>query len=251
MEWPEERVIAEAQVSAAGRKAFEEAARKEKSLRAAMEKFEADPDGFLEALGRKDKKAQLDFYRKQFARLMEDELMPPEERQRRSEMGELERYRKQDAEAKEKEETAAFEAKRQASFERFEAGVIESAKLSGLPVNAFTVDRAASVAREFIARGEEPNWRVVADVLKEEFFGGLRSTLEGVEDDDALVQLLGEKLTNRAAKRLANGVKNPTPSARKATQGLTPPPRPQKGAREVVSMDDLADRLEKIRRGGD
>lgn len=250
MEWPEERVIAEAQVSAAGRQKFEEAARKEKQLRAAMERFESDPDGFLEAIGKKDKQTQLDFYRKQFARLMEDALLTPEQRRAKDESGELERYRKAEADRKEKEEADAFESKRRASFERFEAGVIQSAKSAGLPVNAFVVDRAAMIARDYVAKGQEVDWTVVAETLKEDFFGGLRSTLEGVDDDEALERLLGEKITSRAAKRLAAGVRNPTPAARPKAAPGTPLPR-AKGEKQVVDMDELADRLEAIRRQGD
>lgn len=241
--WPLERVLAEAQKSHAAQERFQQAAREKQEILRAREQFKQNPDAFIKAMGFDN---PTDFYRSNFAAKMRESMMTPEQREQAARERELEELRREKQGWQEKEKQARLEKEQAAAAQRFESGWKEALAAAKLKETPHLTRMAAQMAMDELEAGQEPNWHAIAQGLKEQFHGGYRESLESLEDDDALEELLGPKVAERVRKA---ALKKIAPRPGGAGPALSAATAPKPVDKRQMTPDEFREYMEQMKRG--
>jgi hypothetical protein len=257
MKWSRERVIAEAQKSAAGQKAFEEAARLRKEVEAFKGRFK-DPealDAFVKEQGYED---PAEFFREHFGRHLKPRLMKPEERAAHEQAEENKRLKAELEKRDAAEKTARKERLKDELAKHYDTGMVAALKEMKLPSNPYTIKRMAETAlAAFIDKGQEPNWKVVAQMVDEDLYGGLAETLDSIEDEETLGRYIREgtrkRLRQADLKRLRGGASpagKPDPkAAAEAKAKAEELAGKQENKKGYMTREELHEYLDRVKKG--
>lgn len=164
---------------------------------------------------------------KKLAKLLEDELLPPEQKELRAAKSRLEEFERRDAEAKEKakrEHLAALEQKYSAEYE---GQFVTALKDSGLPP---TKPMVAEMAK-YIGRAADLGFKMTASeaaALVKEDIKLAQARLFKDADAQTLLGILGEDLANKIRAHDISKLKSPESFLK------TPPPSEPKKKKSTV-----------------
>jgi len=121
-------------LAAGAQKSMSEAAQIKKEMMQMFHLMKTDPRMALMNIAfNGDTKAARDFFEKELASQIQEELMSPEEKKRRAEEEELRKYREQEKAYKQEMERRAYLAKKQESAQRLESEIVSAIEKHNLP----------------------------------------------------------------------------------------------------------------------
>jgi len=245
--WTRDRLIAEAQKGAASNKRFQEASELQKQANALIQALKEggdEADAILAKFGVED---PMELFRTNFGKRLKAATMTREEREAMGRESENKRLKSELEKHKAEVEEKRIAAIRDETIQRYDAGIGEALKASQLPKNAFSIKRMCEVADTYLAQGVEPNWKVVAQVVEDEFFGGFSGSLEEMAEEK-LEKLLSPKLRAKLRKleltKLRGGKGGTKPA-----EGQKPPERKdgEPAKKDYMDLGDMRDYLENVK----
>lgn len=198
------------QLGLAATEKFQEASKKEAE---AQKIIAAAKDGksalkALELAGHSKAEAKA-ILEKELLALYEEEDLSPEERARREEKAELERYKSEEAQRKAKIEAEASSKEEQAYLEKLDAEIADAVESIDLPKHPIFGKMALNYMSSFMEKGQDLSAKEAMQFVASDFKGIIREVLSGMDAKavkqylkaDHLKGLQDEVLSNHIAKQ--------------------------------------------------
>jgi hypothetical protein len=216
---------------------FQEAAKTRKQAEDILQAFQSNPAQAMKLLGVDAREFAEDY----LSKVLEEELLSPEQREAKTLKAELEKYRKQEALQKEAEEKKKFETQVEAEKQRYSSLIMDALKFEGIPPGAKSVARMATLLEKSEDQGYDLTPKEIASIVREEIQEEMMSVFGGLSEDQ-LLQVIPESVLGNLRK--ADLKKLSTKSI----------PKPQEvakssGRSKPETKAELMARLARIKRG--
>lgn len=173
---------------------------------------------------------------------LQEEAIPPEERQAKAEREELERYRRAEQERQQQEQTAQQEELKERYRQDYQAKFIEALNNSGLPRSDWTITRMATYMRQAIQSGmTNVTPQDVAHLVKQDWVTAQRE-MYGSLDADKLIEVLGQDVVDKIGKHRAEKFKAQSQGTRPGKVGQSSSKTSSK--RSYTSIYDMVEDLD-------
>lgn len=183
------------QLARAAKKRMNEAVSTKRQAMEIIKAFEQDPESMLRRLGPKGREIAEKF----LLGHIQEELMSPEEKERRDMKKKLETYEQKEAREKEEREAAA-NAKREADYANsFQQTIMTALQKSGLPKTPELVKRMAAIMSKNLEFGLELTPDDLVNEVKTDLTAIVKSIV-GDSDGDSLISLFGNDVANKIRK---------------------------------------------------
>lgn len=150
-EWSPEELKKFAQIGRAKEKRFEESARLKKEAEAKIERLKQNPWDVLKELGIDPRKVSEDY----LSKVLEEEMLPPEEREKRALKSKVEEYEKREKEEQERTKQAEFEQLKLKHIEQLDQELDAALQNSSLPKSPGVIRRVAKYLYDALDAGED------------------------------------------------------------------------------------------------
>jgi len=154
--------------------------------------FEEDPKNVFKRLGPKGRQAAEEFLLEQIS----DEMLSPEEKERRAEKAELEALRKERAKAKEDAEKSEMSVKEKRYADEFQTTIISALEKCKLPKSPRLVADVARLWSKKLDTGVELDADDLAKMIRDERSGDQKAIV-GEMNGDQLIDYFGEEVAKK------------------------------------------------------
>lgn len=235
----EEALVKEYELKQASYKRMQEAARKERELQAIYEQIEADPIKFLESKNKNAREAA----EKYLAKVLQAEMMSPEEREQQKVKEELEKYKSEEKKRAEKEEAARIAQEEQKEAARLDDEISTALEQSQLAKTPYTIKRIAHKMYTNIKAGIDISAKDAIEMVQEEDFNDIKVSAKDLSGEQ-LIKLLGDDLVSKIRKAELGRLKsNPTSARPKQAASTSSPSKTV----SKMSMDEFQEYLKNKR----
>lgn len=216
---------------------FQEASKIRKQAETFIERLKSDPKSILTnpKLGIDFRKIAEEYVLEQ----MEAESLTPEERERKTEKGELEKYRSAEQQKKAEADAAQLEQVKNHYRQDYQKKFIGALETQGLPKTEFTVKRMAYYQEQAILREYELEPSALAELVREDYMKEFSALFGSYEDGEAMIKFLGEGNTNKIRKSDLARFKSQQGQPRQVSQPKHDASKPRQVMDRNALMKDL------------
>lgn len=169
---------------------------------------------------------------------LQEEAIPPEERQARQEREELERYRWQEQELKAQKEREQAESLKEKYRQDYQQQFIDALEGSGLPKSDWTITRMATYMRQAIANGlTNVTPKDVAGLVKQDWITAQRE-MYGSLDGEKLIEALGADVAEKISKHRVSKLQQRTQASSPGKVGSSNKESEKKSYKSIYEMLD-------------
>jgi hypothetical protein len=208
-------------MSKAAYKRMQEAASTRSQAEQLFKMLQQDPEKILSHEQFGGPKALRAFAEKVLARQLEDEMMSPEEKHRRTQEERLKKYEEQEKEVKTKAEAEQMQKLEAHYANEFQAKIIKGLASQNIPKTPRTVKRMAELMSKNLQHGLDLEPEQLAEIVYQDHLNDMKE-LFGSTEGDMLLKLLGDDTANKIRKsdlaRLRNGGQFQAPATPKQRQ---------------------------------
>lgn len=216
-------------------KRFEEAAKLKKQSDQILEALKTSPAQVLEHLGLNFREVA----EKYLIEKLEEESLPPEQKELRDAKKKLEEYEAREKEIQKQREQEEY-AKMKSSYEtEIETQIIDSLNQSGLPKTPYTVKRMAQYLARALDRGVDIRPKDVVELVRKDYYEDLTSYLGGHDGENLLKTLPKEVIDKIRKADLARVKAKSAPSPAKVDEVAKPQESKESKPKKKMTMAEL------------
>lgn len=226
------------QIRKASDKKFSEAARMRKEADALVELLREDPVNALThpSVGHDFRKLA----EKYLTDVLEDEMAPPEEKEKRAKLRRMEELEKENTKLK-----ADFEERRMAQLteqykSEYQNKIVDALDKGGLPKTNHTVKRMAYYMQQALENDYDLEPRDVIDLVRKDYLNEIKDIISA-SDGQVLLDLLGEETANKIRKFDISRVSGQQVASQKQEEAA-----PSKAKEKKMTMDEFSEYLKSI-----
>jgi hypothetical protein len=244
-------------LAAGAQKHMSEAAQLKKEAMQMLQLMKTDPRMALMNLSfNGDTKQAREFFEKELASYIQEEMLSPEEKARRQEQEELRRYREQEKAYKQEMERRAYMAQKQENAQRLESDIIKAIEVHNLPRDPEVKTQILMDALKYLAgdranamrNGTKPT--ITADEAvkraRDSYDRSLKTLLSKYSDDD-LYEYLGpdviKKIRAADLRRVKKAPGVPNSSSGDSIAKMAPKSQTQKDANKPLNEKEFREML--------
>lgn len=219
------------QQAAASQQRFKQATDLQKVMDNVMTQAKEDPAALFEYLGLNPR----DWSEQYLMKVIEDEMMTPEQKAAKKDKEELESFRRQQNEAKQQQEKQAQEAAYKQAMEEIDADIADALKASGLKPSPKVIARIAEqMLAQLEVSGEIPKAASILDDVRASTTSELQEYL-GALPPEKLLEALPKEVADTLRKAFVQQAKAKVPS----TPSKVAKPGASKVGSKLKSLDEL------------
>jgi hypothetical protein len=204
-EYGEDEVIRFAQQGKSANKKFQEAAQMKKESEELINLIKRDPRAVLEdpRIGHNFRKLAEDFLVAQ----IKEEMMTPEQKKHAEMEKQLRAFESEKKQQQQQQESAQMEQLKQHYANEYQTTITTALSQTGVPKTARTVKRMAELMSQSLANGIDLPPAQLAKIVKEDYLAEMKEMF-GASDEDTLLGLLGDEVSNKIRRADLKKLKN-------------------------------------------
>lgn len=219
IEVTEEELLKGYRMAQASNQRFEEAAKLRKEVESIQELMKTNPAKAMEQLGLDPR----EFSEEYISRLLEEQMMTPEERKAAEMQRELEEYRSKERSEKERREQEEYEENTAKQAEVYRNQIETAIAENGLKHTPATINRIVGYMEQAYNMGNtDVTAQDVIGQVKDEYYQDLREQAENLSVED-LTKVLGDSIIKKIRQFDTSRLKNPKGETPKAQASSAKP----------------------------
>jgi hypothetical protein len=211
-EYDDESITRQLSLAKAAQKRMNEASMTRKQAESFIHALQNDPMSVLQdprIMGQEKFRQIAEQY---LSKQLEEELLSPEEKARKSMEERLRKYEEQEKEEMTRAEQAKLQKLEEHYSNEYQKTIMEALNVSSLPKNAFTVKRMASLMQKNLEHDLDLPPQALAQIVKEDYQKEIVSLI-GNSDASQILAMFGEDTVNKIRKydleKLRSNVNSP------------------------------------------
>jgi hypothetical protein len=173
---------------------------------------------------------------------LDEEMLSPEEKERRDLKKENERLKESEKQREERLKEEKIQGMSKKARAEYEDAMVTAITNSGLPRNATTVRRIAEVMYQSVNNGYDMSVEDAVSIVSEDYTGGVKEYLGSISDAERLATVLGPEKMKMLREFELSKVKNPPAVVKPASETPKPTPQPKKN----MSREDFQKHIQKV-----